>query len=153
MVGVAYLGPSPLQQGLSSPHLSSCDCVRLVAAIGGVLSTLPLSDLVGPLESLVASRVDRLQALAGEEPSPGVKVQVEKELDVLGALCHHIYPDLKEGERHPVVPLLSQLFPAVQLLITKWCMDHSVVEVSEGAGHWGVVEVSKGVWSRGVAIL
>ena len=121
--------PSLPQQGLNSPHLTTRDCVCLIAAIGTVLSTLPLSELVPPLESLVASRVERLQALAGEEPCSAGKTLVEKELDILGALCHHIYPELREGEGHPVMMLLIQLFPAMQMLISKWCMDHSVVEV------------------------
>ena len=101
----------------------------VVAAIGSVLSTLPLSDLVPPLESLVSLRVERLQALAQENPLPTNHAAVEKELDILGALCHHISPELGEGQQHPVVLLMIQLFPAVQLLVTKWCMDHSIVEV------------------------
>ena len=121
--------PPPHQQSLSDPSLSSRECVCVVAAIGSVLSTLPLSDLVPPLESLVSSRVERLQELAGEDPAPSNKPAVEKELDVLGALCHHIYPELGQGERHPVVLLLIQLFPAVQLLVSKWCTDSDIIEV------------------------
>ena len=92
------------QAGLANPSLESRDCVRLVAAIGCVLSSMPMKDLVGPLESLVASQVQNLQALATEEPSEDRKEQVEKELAVLSALCHHVYPTLLEGEQHPVSP-------------------------------------------------
>ena len=90
------------QAGLSNPQLESRDCVRLVAAIGSVLSSMTLNDLIGPLESLVTSRVEVIQALAMEDASEDNKPQVEKELAVLSALCHHIYPTLKEGEQHPV---------------------------------------------------
>ena len=76
--------------------------MRLAAAIGSVLSSMPLKDLVGPLELLVSSRVQSLQQLAVEEASSERKPLVEKELAVLGALCHHIYPTLQDGEQHPV---------------------------------------------------
>ena len=85
----------------------------------------------------MGSMVERIRRLAQEEPSSTNKILVEKELDVLGALCHHIYPDLKEGERHPVVLLLNQLFPAVQLLTSKWCVDHAVIEVRRGGREGG----------------
>ncbi len=102
------------------------------------------------MESLVASRVERIQALAREDPSETNKVQVEKELDILSSLCHHICPNLNQGERHPVVLLLIQLFPAVQTLINKWCRDHSIMEVCGGvrdAGEgWGGGE---GWWGGG----
>ena len=90
------------QAGLTNPDLESRDCVRLVAAIGCVLSSMPLKDLVGPLESLVSSRVQSLQGLAMEEPTEPNKPLVEKELAILSSLCHHIYPTLMDGEQHPV---------------------------------------------------
>ena len=48
-----------MQASLSS--LESRDSVRLVAAIGCVLSSMPVKDLVGPLETLVGSRVESIQ--------------------------------------------------------------------------------------------
>ena len=42
-------------------NLESRDSVRLVAAIGCVLSSMPVKDLVGPLEALVGSRVESIQ--------------------------------------------------------------------------------------------
>ncbi len=63
---------------------------------------MPVKDLVPPLESLVGSRVQALQALAMEEPTEAQKPLVEKELAVLSTLCHHIYPTLTDGEQHPV---------------------------------------------------
>lgn len=116
------------QAGLANPSLEARDCARLVAAIGSVLSAMPVKELLPPLESLISSRVASLQALALEEPSPGRKPQVEKELAVLSALCHHIYPSLQDGEQHPVVLLLVQLWPSVQKLISSWCTDHDIVE-------------------------
>lgn len=49
----------PPQASLS--NLESRDSVRLVAAIGCVLSSMPVKDLVGPLETLVGSRVESIQ--------------------------------------------------------------------------------------------
>ena len=49
----------PAQASLS--NLESRDSVRLVAAIGCVLSSMPVKDLVGPLETLVGSRVESIQ--------------------------------------------------------------------------------------------
>ena len=45
----------------SLSNLESRDSVRLVAAIGCVLSSMPVKDLVGPLETLVGSRVESIQ--------------------------------------------------------------------------------------------
>ena len=91
-----------IQTALSNPDLSSRDCVRLISAIGSVLSSMSAKDLLSPLESLVQSRVESLQALALTDVSPSTKEQVEKELVVLSSLCHHIYPTLQSGEKHPV---------------------------------------------------
>ena len=63
---------------------------------------MPLKDLVAPLELLLSSCVQSLQQLAMEKASEERKPLVEKELAVLGALCHHIYPTLEDGEQHPV---------------------------------------------------
>ena len=43
-----------------------------------------------------------LQSLAMKEANEIFKSDVLKELDILSALCHHIYPTLQEGEQHPV---------------------------------------------------
>ena len=90
------------QTALSNPDLDSRDCVRLISAIGSVLSSMSAKDLLSPLESLVQSRVESLQALAMTDVSPLTKGQVEKELVILSSLCHHIYPTLQSGEEHPV---------------------------------------------------
>ena len=74
----------------------------MVAAIGNVLSTMSTRDLSGPLGVLVASRVKSLEMLARQEPSNALKPAVEKELLILSAFCHHIYPTLLNGEQHPV---------------------------------------------------
>ncbi len=95
-------GYSCPQAGLANPSLEPRDCVRLVAAIGTVLSSMPVKDLVPALESLIGSRMQALQSLAMEEPTEAQRPQVEKELAVLSALCHHIYPTLLDGEQHPV---------------------------------------------------
>ena len=83
----------------------------MIAAVGSVLSSLPLSDLTGPLESLTASHVDALQRLAVQQvgcvqvkkmhvackrclcfqPSMISHPLVMRELVILSALCHHIY--------------------------------------------------------------
>ncbi|XP_064386855.1 importin-13-like isoform X2 [Halichondria panicea] len=130
----AELAPVVLQivpvckTALSNPDLDSRDCVRLISAIGSVLSSMSAKDLLSPLESLVQSRVESLQALAMTDVSPLTKGQVEKELVILSSLCHHIYPTLQSGEEHPVVLLLIQLFPSLQALVSKWCTDHDIVE-------------------------
>ena len=94
---------SPFQQSsLSNPRLEARDCVRMVAAIGNVLSTMPIKELSGPLEVLVGSRVRSLDQLAHQDPSDVSKPMVEKELLILSAFCHHIYPTLLNGEQHPV---------------------------------------------------
>jgi hypothetical protein len=43
-----------------------------------------------------------LQSLALKEANESLKSDVLKELDILSALCHHIYPTLQDGEQHPV---------------------------------------------------
>ena len=119
--------------------MTASDCVRLVVAIGSVLSVLPLSSLLPPLEALISGRIESLQLLAEQAPSDISKPLLEKELDILGALCHHIYPKLQEGEQHPVLILLVQLFPALQSIINSWSSDDNVVEVSTWQGSCCVV--------------
>lgn len=116
------------ESSLSNPRLEARDCVRLIAAIGNVLSTMPLKDLTTPLGILVASRVRNLELLAQQDPSNATKPMVEKELLILSAFCHHIYPDLLGGEQHPVVVLLAQVWPSLHALISKWCVDSDIVE-------------------------
>ena len=41
----------------------------VVAAVGSVLSSMPLSELASPLESLITSRIERFQQLAEEQVS------------------------------------------------------------------------------------
>ena len=98
-LNLLHLAP---KAGLANLSLESRDCVRLVAAIGSVLSAMPLKELLGPLESLIGSRVRSLQELAAQEAREARKPLVERELAVLSALCHHIYPTLQSGEQHPV---------------------------------------------------
>ena len=52
--------------------------------------------------TLSLPRVQSLQALAVQEASEANKPLVERELAILSAFCHHIYPTLQEGEQHPV---------------------------------------------------
>eukprot|EP00731_Ephydatia_muelleri_P019156 Em0011g1196a len=116
------------ESSLSNPRLEARDCVRMVAAIGNVLSTMPLQDLSAPLGVLMTSRVKSLEMLAHQNPSNAVKPLVEKELLIVSAFCHHIYPTLLDGEQHPVVILLAQLWPSLHALINKWCIDQDIVE-------------------------
>ena len=100
---IPFHGPGSFQQlSLSNPRLEARDCVRMVAAIGNVLSTMPLQDLSAPLGVLMTSRVKSLEMLAHQNPSNAVKPLVEKELLIVSAFCHHIYPTLLDGEQHPV---------------------------------------------------
>ena len=96
-----------------------------------MLSVLPVSDLLPPLEALISGRVDDLRSLAEQEPSEMNKVLLEKELAVLGALSHHIYPTIQEGEQHPIFLLLVQIFPVLQSIINTWNSDYDIVEVRD----------------------
>ncbi len=91
-----------MQAALSDPGLNTQNSIRLVSAVCSVLSSLPVKDLMQPLQSLVQCRIQSLQDLAAMEAEPAVRDQVKKELDILSALCHHIYPTLLDGEQHPV---------------------------------------------------
>jgi len=101
-----------------------------VVAIGSVLSVLPVCDLLPPLEVLISGLVDNLRSLADQAPSEMNKVLLEKELAVLGALSHHIYPTIQEGEQHPIFLLLVQIFPVLQTIINSWTSDYDIVEVN-----------------------
>ena len=58
--------------------------------------------------ALFHCRVQSLQSLALQEATESNKPQVERELIILSAFCHHIYPTLQKGEEHPVsIQLLS----------------------------------------------
>ena len=54
-------------------------------------------------------RIQSLQSLSVQEATGTNKPVVERELAILSAFCHHIYPTLQEGEQHPVSsPTITQ---------------------------------------------
>jgi hypothetical protein len=89
---------------------------------------MSVKNLLPALETLVTSRVQSLQSLAVQEAAEASKPLVERELAILSAFCHHIYPTLQDGEQHPVILLFLQLWPSLTSLISKWCSDQDVVE-------------------------
>lgn len=59
----------------------------VVAAVGSVLSAMPLGELVSPLESLITSRVQRFQQLAEEQVSTTYIFTCLSLLVLLNSLC------------------------------------------------------------------
>ena len=87
--------------------LSVCVCV-CVFSYNATMSVFAHTDIAG-FDIRVSSacpvdhcRVQSLQSLAVQEASEAGKPLVERELAILSAFCHHIYPTLQEGEQHPV---------------------------------------------------
>jgi hypothetical protein len=89
---------------------------------------MSVKSLLPALDTLVTSRVQSLQSLAVQEASETNKPLVERELVILSAFCHHIYPSLQEGEEHPVILLFLQLWPSLTTLISQWASDQDIVE-------------------------
>ncbi len=87
---------------LSDPGQECQTCVRVVCAVGCVLSSMSVKDLLEPLQSLVECRVRSLQELASAEPDLSIRDRVWTGVEILSAVCHHIYPTLGHGEQHPV---------------------------------------------------
>ena len=60
----SFLSLSLLKAAFSNPGISADQCAIIIAAVGSILSSLPLSSLTQPLDVLLHSRIDSIQALA-----------------------------------------------------------------------------------------
>ena len=80
-----------------------CVCVCVCLATMSVFAHTEFDIRVSSASPVVDHcRVQSLQSLAVQEASEAGKPLVERELAILSAFCHHIYPTLQEGEQHPV---------------------------------------------------
>ena len=70
---------------LSDTSIDVKHCIPMIAAVGSVLSSLPLSDLTAPLESLTAAHVDTLQRLATQQVSSYLNNMVEQIVKIKSA--------------------------------------------------------------------
>uniref|UniRef100_A0A1X7UBK3 Importin N-terminal domain-containing protein n=1 Tax=Amphimedon queenslandica TaxID=400682 RepID=A0A1X7UBK3_AMPQE len=115
------------QAAFSNPGISSDQCAIMIAAVGLILSSLPLSSLSQPLDILLHSRIENIQTLANGQPSMQTHPLVMKELTILNSFCRHVIPSVQEGEQHPVLTVLIRLWPSLKELLGKWMGDSEVI--------------------------
>uniref|UniRef100_A0A673N5G0 Importin-13 n=1 Tax=Sinocyclocheilus rhinocerous TaxID=307959 RepID=A0A673N5G0_9TELE len=119
----------------------SPQCMWIMQALGFLLSALPSDEILGKLLSLVTPHIQQLEKLANEPPSSANKLPIVHILGLLANLFSTF--DLnKQSERlevmrpvqtpphnnNPVVVVLQQAFPLIQIILNKWLNEPEVVE-------------------------
>jgi hypothetical protein len=123
----------PLSRDLVSVYegvmdsLSSSESVRVIAALGKVLSLHSPADIQHLLHSLTCAVAERLKRLTSVAFSEKDKHTVDKEIQVAGALCSQITPLSLEGQQHPLLPFITEVWPSLKALLVKWAKDEDIV--------------------------
>ncbi|XP_030015254.1 importin-13-like [Sphaeramia orbicularis] len=123
-------------------HKSS-QCMWLMQALGFLLSALPMDEILARLHSLITPHVQRLDALAQQEPDPTNKQSIIHILGMLSSLFTTLdinrqveglegapnpRPTPSQTTHNPVVVVLQQVFTLIQTILSKWLDDSDIVE-------------------------
>ncbi|XP_043941377.1 importin-13 [Protopterus annectens] len=117
-------------------------CMWLMQALGFLLSTLQVEEILKNLHSLISPYIQQLETLADETPNSSNKMAI---IHILGLLSNlfatldisHHDDDLEgtEVKKQPLVPgpnpvvmVLQQVFQLIQKVLSKWLNDAQVVE-------------------------
>ncbi|XP_056149799.1 importin-13-like [Lampris incognitus] len=127
---------------LKEIHKSS-QCMWLMQALGFLMSTLPVEEILVRLHSLITPHVQRLETLAHQEPNPANKLSIIHILGMLSSLFTTLdinrpadgleaaapaRPTASQAPHNPVVVVLQQVFTLIQAILSKWLDDSEVVE-------------------------
>ncbi|XP_065904162.1 importin-13-like [Dysidea avara] len=119
---------SACREALVNPNLEKRECTRLIAAICTIISTLPTEQLSEHLNTLAGSRIERLEQLAQQQPTPVNHPIVDLEVSLIGTLCHFVNPSLQDKEQHPMLPIMLRVWPSLKSLMLQWCQDEIIVD-------------------------
>uniref|UniRef100_A0A673BFP6 Importin-13 n=1 Tax=Sphaeramia orbicularis TaxID=375764 RepID=A0A673BFP6_9TELE len=121
----------------------SSQCMWLMQALGFLLSALPMDEILARLHSLITPHVQRLDALAQQEPDPTNKQSIIHILGMLSSLFTTLdinrqveglegapnpRPTPSQTTHNPVVVVLQQVFTLIQTILSKWLDDSDIVE-------------------------
>nr|XP_055058873.1 importin-13 [Misgurnus anguillicaudatus]XP_055058875.1 importin-13 [Misgurnus anguillicaudatus] len=118
----------------------SPQCMWLMQGLGYLLSSLSSEEIPGKLLSLVTPHIQQLEKLASEPPSSTNKCPIVHILGLLSSLFSTF--DLNQQNEtldvmrtsqiqprdNPVVLVLQQTFPLIQIIVSKWLNEAEVVE-------------------------
>ncbi|XP_065125019.1 importin-13 [Paramisgurnus dabryanus] len=118
----------------------SPQCMWLMQGLGYLLSCLSSEEIPGKLLALVTPHIQQLEKLASEPPSSSNKCPIVHILGLLSSLFSTF--DINEQNEtldvmrtsqiqprdNPVVLVLQQTFPLIQIIVSKWLNEAEVVE-------------------------
>ncbi|CAH1244188.1 IPO13 [Branchiostoma lanceolatum] len=132
---------SACQTALTGNIMKAKDSIRLMHAVGSLLSVLPVQDILNYLHAILGPHVQQLEASLNEQPSASSKAIVVQKLNMLSMLFSSLdirRPESEEAEKRqpkpradepqPVLLVLQQVYPIVQRLVSQWIADTGVIE-------------------------
>ncbi|XP_019623580.1 PREDICTED: importin-13-like [Branchiostoma belcheri] len=132
---------SACQNALTGNIMKAKDSIRLMHAVGSLLSVLPVQDILNYLHAILGPHVQQLEASLNEQPSASSKATVIQKLNMLSMLFSALdirRPESEEAEKRqpkpradepqPVLLVLQQVYPIVQRLVSQWIADTGVIE-------------------------
>ncbi|XP_066298980.1 importin-13-like [Branchiostoma lanceolatum] len=132
---------SACQNALTGNIMKAKDSIRLMHAVGSLLSVLPVQDILNYLHAILGPHVQQLEASLNEQPSASSKAIVVQKLNMLSMLFSSLdirRPESEEAEKRqpkpradepqPVLLVLQQVYPIVQRLVSQWIADTGVIE-------------------------
>ncbi|XP_035698782.1 importin-13-like [Branchiostoma floridae] len=132
---------SACQNALTGNVMKAKDSIRLMHAVGSLLSVLPVQDILNYLHAILGPHVQQLEASLNEQPSASSKAIVVQKLNMLSMLFSALdirRPESEEAEKRqpkpradepqPVLLVLQQVYPIVQRLVSQWIADTGVIE-------------------------
>ncbi|XP_078575480.1 importin-13-like isoform X4 [Branchiostoma floridae x Branchiostoma japonicum] len=132
---------SSCQNALTGNVMKAKDSIRLMHAVGSLLSVLPVQDILNYLHAILGPHVQQLEASLNEQPSASSKAIVVQKLNMLSMLFSALdirRPESEEAEKRqpkpradepqPVLLVLQQVYPIVQRLVSQWIADTGVIE-------------------------
>ncbi|KAJ8305632.1 hypothetical protein KUTeg_016177 [Tegillarca granosa] len=131
------------KNALDGNILKARERIRLMSALGQVLSVLPFDDIMQYLNTLLTPVIQELGQLVKQEPTPAVRANISLKLNMLSWMVASLDTDRPtsenmEGQKQqevkldqpkPVFLVMQQVAPIVQELLSKWMNDASIVEL------------------------
>ncbi|XP_071954474.1 importin-13-like [Antedon mediterranea] len=130
-----------IQAALNSNLLKSRECVRLMASVGFVLSTLSVQEILHYLDVIVTPHLQHLEAASHEQPSAASKGTILVKVNMLASLSATL--DIRREDKEnqglgsavtssqdpqPVSFLLQRVFPILQKVLEVWVCDLGIVQ-------------------------
>lgn len=115
---------------LDSFNISNDAAIGLLKGISLITSQLPIGQLMPTMKEICAFQLQPLQTLV----DANVKIEPHQRndptfwLDRLAALLRHTNPDIRDGEMHPCFSVITDAWPIISNILTKYQTDSRVME-------------------------